>query len=134
MTLHSQRSRIAACHDVRMSAVDADDDTIARWVVHHYRYDPARHQRRNVIVAAFDNEQEFDLELKTRSAGLRAEQAAGARSDREQISGTVLPAGYLAAAARGHAVRKAVQHGAAIRIQSKELPKSLAFLRNADEG
>jgi len=28
-----------------------DDDNICRWVVWHYRYDPDRGQRRNVVVA-----------------------------------------------------------------------------------
>src|SRR5271166_5524637 len=35
--------------------VDPDDDSICRWVVSHFRYDPARNERRNVVVAAFDN-------------------------------------------------------------------------------
>jgi hypothetical protein len=43
-----------------VAAVDPDDDTICRYVVRHYRYDPDRHERRHVVVAAFDNESEYD--------------------------------------------------------------------------
>jgi len=119
-----------------MSAVDAGDDTIDRWVIHHYRFDPARHQRRNVIVAAFDNQEEFDLELRARASNLRIEQAAGRRSDREQISGVALPAGYQATAAFGRAIRNAVRHGAAgavAELQSKAPSESVDWLLRADK-
>ena len=39
-----------------MSEVDSEDDTIWRWVIHHYRFDPTRSERRNVVVAAYDND------------------------------------------------------------------------------
>jgi len=42
-----------------MSEVDANDDTVDRWIVWWYRYDHTRHERRNTVVAAFDNEAEF---------------------------------------------------------------------------
>jgi len=35
------------------------DDSIERFIVRHYRYDPQRRGRRHVVVAAFDNEPEF---------------------------------------------------------------------------
>jgi hypothetical protein len=124
------------CDDDRMSTVDPEDDGVARWVVHHYRYDPTRNERRNVVVAAFDNEQEFDLELTKRLAELRLEQAAGTRSGWEQISGVALPAGYRAEAARGHAIKSAIRHGAsnaAIQMNSTGTVGS-AMLRATEEG
>ena len=119
-----------------MSAVDPDDDSVARWVVHHYRYDSTRNERRNVVVAAFDNQEEFDLELAKRAAQLRLEQAAGTRSAREQISGVSLPAGYRAEASRGHAMKTAMQHGAtkaAIEIHSIGATGSTSMLRAVEE-
>jgi hypothetical protein len=119
-----------------MSAVDPGNDNVARWVVHHYRYDPARNERRNVIVAAFDNAEDFDREIEKRSAELRLEQAAGTRDAGEQISGVALPAGYLAEAARGHAIKTAIQHGAtsaAIQIQSTGPIGSIVVLRATEE-
>jgi hypothetical protein len=101
-----------ACDDDRMSTVDPEDDGVARWVVHDYRYDPTRNERRNVVVAAFDNEQEFDLELAKRLAELRTEQAAGTRNGWERMSGVALPAGYRAETAREHAIKSAIRHGA----------------------
>jgi hypothetical protein len=119
-----------------MAAVDPEDDGVARWVVHHYRYDVTRNERRNVVVAAFDTEEEFDLELAKRAAELRLEQAAGTRSTREQISGVTFPAGYRAEAARGHAIKTAIQHGAsktAIQIYSTGPTGSVAVLRATEE-
>jgi hypothetical protein len=46
-----------------MAKVDADDDTIRRFVVQHYRYDPDRHERRPVVIAAFDNEAECEASM-----------------------------------------------------------------------
>lgn len=37
-----------------MALVDSDDDTLDRFVVWHYGYDAVRHERRNVVVTAFD--------------------------------------------------------------------------------
>lgn len=53
---------------INVPAVDPDDDSVWRWVLQHYRLDPQRKQRRNVIVAAYDNAAEFDAAL-----GLRPE-------------------------------------------------------------
>lgn len=54
-----------------VTAVDANDDTLDRFVVWHYRFDAERHERRNVVVAAFDGEGEFIAEIERRSAGLQ---------------------------------------------------------------
>jgi hypothetical protein len=35
-----------------MPRVDPQDDSIRRWVVHHYRYDPHRRERRHVLISA----------------------------------------------------------------------------------
>ena len=119
-----------------MGAVDPENDDVARWVVHHYRYDSARNERRNVVVAAFDNAKEFDLEIVRRAAELRLEQAAGTRNAGEQISGIALPVGYLAEAARGHAIKTAIQHGAsnaAIQIRSTGPTGPTVVLRATEE-
>jgi hypothetical protein len=94
-----------------VAEVDSEDDTIWRWVIHHYRFDPARRQRRNVVVAAYDNEREFQTELERHTQMLRNEIVARTRSSHENLSGVVLEPGYLAASARGHNVRRALEHG-----------------------
>ena len=38
--------------------VDADDDSIKRYIIRLYAFDDARHERRHQVVAAFDNEAE----------------------------------------------------------------------------
>jgi hypothetical protein len=51
-----------------VARVDPDDDSIHRWVVWHYRYDSYRSERRNVVVAAFDNPGEFFADIAERSS------------------------------------------------------------------
>jgi hypothetical protein len=75
--------------------VDPDDDSICRWVVWHYRYDPDRSERRNVVVAAFDNRHEFDADIEKRAARLRACKERGEDVDpAEHISGLMQEPGY----------------------------------------
>src|SRR3984893_19167673 len=65
-----------------VAAVDPDDDTIARWVVAHYRSDPDRRERRHVVVAAFDNPDEFHADIHARAEQLRARRESGDGVDR----------------------------------------------------
>ncbi|WP_309617624.1 hypothetical protein [Salinibacterium sp.] len=113
-----------------MAKVNHDDDTIWRWVIHHYQYDPDRRERRNVIVAAYDNESEFREEFDRAAAKIRVEIAAGNRSNRENLSGVVWEPGHRAAAARGHTVRRAIEHGVNPRplLSDGPLPHNMALL------
>lgn len=113
-----------------MSEVDPADDTIARWVIHHYRYDEVRHERRNVTVAAFDNEAEFLAEVTRLAELIRAEVAAGTRDARENVSGMRMSPGHLAAQAHGHTVRRAIEHGVnPAELDGAGLPGNMALLR-----
>ena len=113
-----------------MALVNHEDDTIWRWVIHHYRFDPARRERRNVVVAAYDNETEFRAEFDRYAAMIGAEIAADIRSDHENLSGVALEPGHLAAAARGHNVRRALEHGVNPQplLSDGPLPQSMAIL------
>ena len=119
-----------------MGQVDVDDDTICRWVIRHYRFDSARSERRDVVVAAYDDEAEYERELDVVSSRIRAEVLAGTRSSREHVSGTVVHPGYQAAQARGHAVRRAVNHGADPRplLSDGPLPTNMAVFGVDDDG
>jgi hypothetical protein len=79
-----------------MGIVDPADDTVQRFVVLHYRFDPARRQRTDVTVAAFDDETEFLQDLERRRRRLHDQQAAGLAEAAERISGVVKEAGYAA--------------------------------------
>jgi hypothetical protein len=118
-----------------MTLVDPDDDEIWRWVIEHHCFDPGRGERRPVVVAAYDNAQEFERELQRYADRVHREIRAGSRSGRESVSGRVLHPGYRAEQARAHMVRRAVEHGADPRalMDDGRLPPNMAMF-GLDEG
>ena len=97
-----------------MARVDVDDDNIRRFVVRHFRFDPERHERRNVVVAAFDNEDEFIKLIHSIEADIKQRADAGAFVDKnEHASGMCLEPGHSRAAARGRFITKSLRHGVA---------------------
>lgn len=95
-----------------MAEVDPNDDSIWRWVLHHYRYDSERRERRNVVVAAYSNEAEFDDALATYGRRIHDEITAGYRDRKEHVGGVIWHPGHHAEQAYGRTVRKATQRGA----------------------
>jgi hypothetical protein len=75
---------------VDVSAVDANDDAIERWLVIELRYDPDRRERRHVVIAAFDSKAECNRRLTE----LRKENRDADLSQRH------CPVGYTAAQER----------------------------------
>ena len=114
-----------------MAHVDPDDDSIERFIVCHYRYDPQRRERRHVVVAAFDNERESWACMEGVQAEIRRRQEAGEPVDaREHASGRVYEHGYLRRAANGHLLTRAIKHGATGRwLQELELPSNISVAR-----
>jgi hypothetical protein len=95
-----------------MAQVDPEDDGIRRFVVHHYRYDEARRERRNVVVAAFDDEAEFLACIEGLAAELARRRSTGEPVDRrENVSGVVKEPGHLHRERNGHLLRRAFDHG-----------------------
>ena len=118
-----------------MAEVDPKDDTIRRFVVSHYRYDPSRRERRHVVVAAFDNEREFLARFEQIRAEIEQRRQRGEEVDaREHASGVVYEPGYLRRAANGHLLMRAIKRGvSASRLEELELPTNMAmatFRRN----
>lgn len=119
-----------------MAMVDPDDDDIRRYVVQHYRYDPQRHERRHVVVAAFDNAREFDACLQGIHADIEARRAAGEPVDRsEHASGTIHEPGHQRLAANGRLVLRAFRHGVSPGpwLEDLELPRNVAILKADDD-
>jgi hypothetical protein len=95
-----------------MARLDPEDDSIRCFIVRHYRYDPARRERRHVVVAAFDNEPEFLACIEGVRAEIGQRRERGERADpREHASGVVHEPGYLHRTANGHLLSKALKHG-----------------------
>jgi hypothetical protein len=114
-----------------MARVDAEDDTLRRYIVRHYRYDPERHERRHVVVAAFDSQKEYERCLRAVSAEIERRKAAGEYVDSgEHASGTVYEPGDRQRAANGRLVMRAFRHGVAPGpwIDALEMPSNIAFL------
>jgi hypothetical protein len=114
-----------------MARVDPEDDTIRRFIVRHFRYDPARRERRHVVVAVFDNELEFLACAERVRAEIGERRESGERVDpREHASGVVYEPGYLRRAANGHLLSRALRHGVtALRLEELELPSNMSVLR-----
>lgn len=114
-----------------MAQVDPGDDSIQRLIARHYRYDAARHERRHVVVAAFDNEQEFLACINRVNLEIRRRRERGEPVEpSEHASGVVYEPGYLGSAANGHLLRRAMQHRVAtLPFDELELPRNMAVAR-----
>ena len=114
-----------------MASVDVSDDSIRRFVVQHYRYDPERRERRYVFVDAFDNEAEFRALLESIQADIDRRRAAGEPIDgREHTSGVLYEPGDRRRAANGHMLRRMVEHSVDPRpwVNPEGLPSNISFL------
>ena len=113
-----------------MAQVDPDDDTIKRFIVYHYRYDPERRQRRNVVVAAFDSEVEVRACMREVGAEIERRREAGEEVDpREHVSGSIYEPGSRHRAANGHLIARALSHGVSPRsLQGLEWPSNMTVL------
>jgi hypothetical protein len=113
-----------------VAKVDPDDDGIYRWVVQHYRYDPDRRERRHVVVAAFDNPNEFHTDIEERTAQLRARKERGEDVDHaEYISGMMHPSGYRRLQGNAHLLKRAIEHGVAlVGVEDLGLPSNVGFI------
>jgi hypothetical protein len=114
-----------------VARVDPGDDTVERFIVRHYRYDPQRRERRHVVVAAFDNEPEFLTYVEGVQAEIRRRRERGESVDPcEHASGVVHEPGYLRRAANGHLLKRAFKHRAAgLWIDELELPSNMSIVR-----
>lgn len=113
-----------------MAQVDPEDDSIRRFIVRHYRYDPKRRERRHVVVAAFDNEAEYKTRLQEESAEIRRRRDNGENLDRaEHASGSIYEPGYLRRSANGHLLSRAIRHGVTPPdLERLELPSSMSYV------
>ena len=93
-----------------MARVDPDDDSLTRYVVSYYRYDPERHERRHVVEAAFDNAEEMHAWMDE-GATARAREAAGCRESVEHYTGLYLEAGYYQRVRQQRLEWRRVGHG-----------------------
>jgi hypothetical protein len=71
-----------------MAQVDANDTTIARWIVTRHMIDPAVGYRRHVLLAAFDNAEEMERWMRSEQ-----EQTGEEIPGPDWFSGRYLPIG-----------------------------------------
>lgn len=124
---------------VAVAQVDPRDDKIERFVVHRYAYDPARHERRHMVTAAFDNSAEFEAAIEAETTELRRRRQSGEDVDpQEQISGTVWEPGYHRQHRAGRLAEHAIEHGASPDEKTwnrltNDLPSNMAVMRFESE-
>ncbi len=112
--------------------VDPNDDSIRRFIVQHYRYDPERRQRRQVVVAAFDNKREYRRCLEATTAEISRRERAGTADALEHASGVVHEPGYRRKQQHARLIERAAKHGVAPPNPADlELPRNVAFLSDS---
>jgi hypothetical protein len=114
-----------------MARVDSNDDSVRRFIVYHYRYDPARHERRRVVVAAFDNNEEFEACLEEAAAEIRGRKERGDLADSEEhVSGAFHEPGYDRKQQNARLIKRSIEHGVLpANVEQLELPSNFALLR-----
>jgi hypothetical protein len=115
-----------------MARVDPEDDSIRRFIVRHYRYDPERHQRRHVVVAAFDNKREFHACMREAASDIERRKNSGEQVDPgEHASGIVHEPGDRRRAANGRLILRSIRHGVSLGPWADELemPRNMAMFR-----
>ena len=117
-----------------MATVDPDDDSIERFVVRRYAYDPSRHERRHQVVAAFDHHREYKKLISKLSEDLKRRRAAGEPIDPlEHLTGVVLEPGYRRRQADAHLLQAAIRHGVSLPddvLDRLDLPANVGVLRS----
>jgi hypothetical protein len=105
-----------------MARVDPEDDSIRRFIVRRYRYDPERHQRRHVVVAAFDNKREFHVCMWEAERDIERRKNSGEQVDpSEHASGIVHEPGDRRRAANGRLILRAIRHSVSLGPWADEL-------------
>jgi hypothetical protein len=95
-----------------VAEVDPDDDSVDRYIVRHYAYDPARHERRHQTIVAFDDQMEFEAYIHDANARLRALQAVDRDVDPlEYYSGVVKHTGEDHRQRLRRVAQAAIEHG-----------------------
>jgi hypothetical protein len=115
-----------------VARVDPEDDSILRYVVQHYRYDPERHERRKITVAAFDNEHEFEALLDEIEEDIRRRRKAGDDDvdPDEHASGVVHEPGYRRQQQNARLLTRALKHGVwPSNLDEDDLPASVGIVR-----
>ena len=81
-----------------------------------------------MVVAAYDDEDEFEAAMHEHDALIRAEIASGKRDGQERVSGVTWDQGHHAAQALGRLVQDAVGHGVDPRplLSGGQLPSNVA--------
>ena len=97
-----------------MASVDPFDESIDRWVVRRYRFDPERNERRHVPEIAFDNSTEMEEYVLRASVELHELQQNRQADDREHYSGVHWEPGHR----RRMDARRVERQAAVRRMQS----------------
>jgi hypothetical protein len=80
-----------------MAVLDEDDDSVDRWTVYRYRFDPERGHGRYMPSITVTDEAEAERYLDEAARELAADREAGRAGRKDVVSASHFPAGYRAA-------------------------------------
>ena len=95
-----------------MGQIDINDDFLIRYVLKHYKFDPARHEYRHVVIGVFSKKREFKKHFKTAQKELKNK--FGDQYSREYISGEIIFPGDLEKKRRSRFIKRLITHGVSI--------------------
>ena len=77
-----------------MAQIDPQDESLDRWIVQRFRYDPDRRERRHVTEVAFDDRNEFEAYIDEAQRRLVREKAQGLAESAERYTGVFHESGH----------------------------------------
>jgi hypothetical protein len=89
--------------------IDVNDDSVIRYVLKHYKFDPSRNEYRHVVIGVFSKKREFKKLLKIAKKEL--ESKTGDQYRREYISGEVIFPGDLEKKRHSRFIKRLIAHG-----------------------
>lgn len=94
-----------------MSEIDISDDSLTRYVVKHYKFDPSTKHFIHLELMAFDNKKEFEMKISELGKSLKHLQDSHEVTSKEYIYGAIYKPGHFDQTNQMHLVKRMIRHG-----------------------
>jgi hypothetical protein len=94
-----------------MSEIDISDDSLTRYVVKHYKFDPSTKHFIHLELMAFDNKKELEMKISELGKSLKHLQDSHEVTSKEYIYGAIYKPGHFDQTNQMHLVKRMIRHG-----------------------